>query len=130
MLSTGDCLLGNGSGASHQRQVSSLNIQYKISGNHEAGVQPPVIDGVASSESYLNFSSSFHLIMPVLEQLVAVGMLPIPSQCPRVGQQVVFQWRVERLKEGWAAAQQHDFTEKNVLPGTHSDQVWIVLFCF
>lgn len=122
MLSTGDCLLGNGSGASHQRQVSSLNIQYKISGNHEAGVQPPVIDGVASSESYLNFSSSFHLIMPVLEQLVAVGMLPIPSQCPRVGQQVVFQWRVERLKEGWAAAQQHDFTEKNVLPGTHSDQ--------
>jgi hypothetical protein len=103
--------------------VSSLNIHYKVSGNHEAGVQAPVTDVVANSESYLKFSSSFHLKMPVLEQLVAVGMLPVPSQCPRVGQQVVFQWRVERLKEGWAASQQHESKDKSFIPRAHSDQV-------
>jgi hypothetical protein len=40
--------------------------------------------------------------MPVLEQLVAVGMLAILSKNLRVGQQIIFQWRVERLKEGRA----------------------------
>ena len=108
--------------------MSSLNIHYKISGNHEAGVQAPVTDSAANSESYLKFSSSFHLKMPVLEQLVAVGMLPVPSQCPRVGQQVVFQWRVERLKEGWAASQQLESAEKMFFPRAHSDQVLVHLF--
>ncbi|KAG0578331.1 hypothetical protein KC19_4G014800 [Ceratodon purpureus] len=121
----GDSDHRSGSGAGHQRQVSCLNIHYKVSGNHEAGVQAPVTDSVANSESYLKFSSSFHLKMPVLEQLVAVGMLPVPSQCPRVGQQVVFQWRVERLKEGWAASQQQESTEKTFLPRAHSDQVFV-----
>ncbi len=38
----------------------------------------------------------------MLEQLVAVGMLAILSKNLRVGQQIIFQWRVERLKEGRA----------------------------
>lgn len=106
--------------------MSCLNIQYKVSGNLEAGLEAPVTAVVANNESYLKFSSSFHLTMPVLEQLVAVGMLPVPSQCPRVGQQVVFQWRVERLKEGWAASQQQDSTEKPFLPRAYGDQVWVL----
>jgi len=119
----GDSNSRSGSGSGLLKQVSCLNIQYKVSGNHEAGLEAPVTPGVANSESYLKFSSSFHLKMPVLEQLVAVGMLPVPSQCPRVGQQVVFQWRVERLKEGWAASQQQDSKGKLFLPREHNDQV-------
>jgi hypothetical protein len=35
----------------------------------------------------------------------------------------VFQWRVERLKEGWAASQQHESKDKSFIPRAHSDQV-------
>jgi hypothetical protein len=105
-----------------RQSLSRLNLQYKVSGNHEAGLHAPAAAGITTTESYLKFSSRFHLTMPVLEQLVAVGMLPVPSQCPRVGQQVVFQWRVERLKEGWAASQQQDSTEKPSVPRPPNDQ--------
>jgi len=60
----GDGDTRSGSGAGLLKQVSCLNIQYKISGNHEAGLQAPVTAGVTNSESYLKFSSSFHLKMP------------------------------------------------------------------
>lgn len=102
---------------------STLNVQYKISQNHESGVQAPIRGGLAKIGTVLKYSSSFFLKMPVLEQLVAVGMLPIPSQCPRVGQQVIFQWRVERLKEGLATTQQHDVKGKGILSKAQNDQV-------
>lgn len=103
---------------------SILNVQYKISQNNESGVQAPIRGGLAKIGTILKYSSSFFLKMPVLEQLVAVGMLPIPLQCPRVGQQVIFQWRVERLKEGLATTiQQHDIMGKGILSKTQNDQV-------
>ncbi|KAL3695593.1 hypothetical protein R1sor_009669 [Riccia sorocarpa] len=85
-------------------QESKLIVHYKISGDRKIGAHTPVRDGGEprpDDQTSLIFSNSFVLQMPVLEQLVAVGMLPVPTPGPRVGQQVTFQWRVERLKEGW-----------------------------
>lgn len=105
-------------------QKSVLTLQYKISGDEQGGVHAPVRGGLEKTKSLLNFSGTFFLKMPVLEQLVAVGMLPIPSQGPRVGQQVVFQWRVERLKEGRATSLQRREVQKNVhLTKSSKDQV-------
>ncbi|CAK9206110.1 unnamed protein product [Sphagnum jensenii] len=75
---------------------STLNVQYKISGDRRHGAHSH------QGSHLLEYSSSFVLEMPVLEQLVAVGMLAILSKNLRVGQQIIFQWRVERLKEGRA----------------------------
>ncbi|CAM6039336.1 unnamed protein product [Sphagnum compactum] len=75
---------------------STLNVRYKISGDRRHGAHCLSHQG----SHLLEYSSSFVLEMPVLEQLVAVGMLAILSKNLRVGQQIIFQWRVERLKEG------------------------------
>lgn len=84
---------------------SKITVHYKISGNRRIGAHAPVkvgsSDATAEDPRTLTFTNTFVLQTPVLEQFVAVGMLPIPSRGPRVGQQVVFQWRIERLKAGW-----------------------------
>ncbi|KAL2642198.1 hypothetical protein R1flu_009785 [Riccia fluitans] len=100
----GSAIMSNGPIAdSSNLQESKLVVQYKISGDRKVGAHAPVRSGSEScsdDQKTLIFTSSFVLQMPVLEQLVAVGMLPVLTPGPRVGQQVTFQWRVERLKEG------------------------------
>lgn len=97
---------------------SKITVHYKISGNRRIGAHAPVTVGItAPSEEdprALTFTSTFILQMPVLEQLVAVGMLPLPSRGPRVGQQVVFQWRIERLKEGWIKRKKSEGDVKSI----------------
>ncbi|CAM6089694.1 unnamed protein product [Calypogeia fissa] len=97
---------------------SKITVHYKISGNRRIGAHAPVrVGGSVPSEEdprTLTFTSAFVLQMPVLEQLVAVGMLPIPSRGPRVGQQVVFQWRIERLKEGWIKQKKSEGDGKSI----------------
>lgn len=99
-------LSGNGDSGKSPIQAakrSVLTLRYEIFGDRRQGAHTRIQDSVASDEEQvLEYSSTFVLKMPVLEQLVALGMLPVPSQNPRVGQQVVFQWRIERLKEGRA----------------------------
>ncbi|KAJ7527532.1 hypothetical protein O6H91_16G059700 [Diphasiastrum complanatum] len=92
----------------HEKLESAVSVHYKIAGNRTCGAHPPIKNSVGEAKAAdkdsnsLIFRSSFVLQMPVLDRLLAVGMLPLLSQFPGVGQQVVLQWRVERLKEGWA----------------------------
>ena len=46
----------------------------------------------------LIFRSALVLQRPVLDPVLAVGFLPLPSSGLRVGQLITMKWRVERLK--------------------------------
>lgn len=103
-MCAGSAILSNGPIVDTSKALESqLIVQYKISGERRIGAHAPVRDRdapVFEDQATLTFTNSFILQMPVLEQLVAIGMLPVPIPGPRVGQQVIFQWRIERLKEG------------------------------
>ncbi|BBN01122.1 trafficking protein particle complex subunit 10 [Marchantia polymorpha subsp. ruderalis] len=104
VIKEGSAILSNGPIVDTSKALESqLIVQYKISGERRIGAHAPVRDRdapVFEDQATLTFTNSFILQMPVLEQLVAIGMLPVPIPGPRVGQQVIFQWRIERLKEG------------------------------
>ncbi|GLT83383.1 hypothetical protein SLE2022_016760 [Rubroshorea leprosula] len=81
---------------------SILSIRYGISGDRNSGAHPPVAmksNGIESVGEGLIFRSALVLQRPVLDPCIAVGFLPLPSDCLRVGQLVAMQWRVERLKD-------------------------------
>eukprot|EP01018_Ginkgo_biloba_P022070 Gb_23994 [translate_table: standard] len=83
---------------------SILNIHYDISGNRAVGAHTPMqvisegSNGGVHKDSNLFYRSALVLQMPVLEPSLAVGVLPLSSDCLRVGQLVNMRWRVERLK--------------------------------
>ncbi|KAL4378016.1 hypothetical protein GQ457_02G037710 [Hibiscus cannabinus] len=79
-----------------------LNIRYGISGDRTIGAHPPL--AMKSNETGdtgrgLSFRSTLILQQPILNPCLAVGFLPLPSDCFRVGQLVTIKWRVERLKD-------------------------------
>lgn len=78
---------------------SILNIKYGISGERTTGAHEPVSESSDGSKVELHFKSAIFLQRPVLDPCLAVGFLPFPSDCLRVGQLVRMEWRVERLKE-------------------------------
>ncbi|XP_024156970.1 trafficking protein particle complex II-specific subunit 130 homolog [Rosa chinensis] len=78
---------------------SILNIRYGISGDRTAGAHPPVAFGPEGAGQDLIFRSALVLQRPVLDPVLAVGFLPLPSSGLRVGQLVTMKWRVERLKD-------------------------------
>jgi hypothetical protein len=100
--------------------LSKITVKFKINGNRRKGAHAPVRKGAsvpAEEEARtLTFTDSFVLQMLVLEQLLSVGMLPLPSLGPRVGQQVVFQWRIERLQEGWIKQTGSNGDVQKILP--------------
>lgn len=80
---------------------SILNIRYGISGDRTTGAHPPVAaesSGPGGARQDLIFRSALVLQRPVLDPVLAVGFLPLPSTGLRVGQLVTMKWRVERLK--------------------------------
>ncbi|CAB4277590.1 unnamed protein product [Prunus armeniaca] len=94
---------------------SILNIRYGISGDRTIGAHPPVAAESSGSEDDrqdLIFRCALALQRPVLDPVLAVGFLPLPSSGLRVGQLVTMKWRVERLK---------DFEENEVSP--NNDEV-------
>lgn len=67
--------------------------------------------GTEDDRQDLIFRSALALQRPVLDPVLAVGFLPLPSSGLRVGQLVTMKWRVERLK---------DFEENEVSPNNVS----------
>uniref|UniRef100_A0A1D1Y829 Trafficking protein particle complex subunit 10 n=1 Tax=Anthurium amnicola TaxID=1678845 RepID=A0A1D1Y829_9ARAE len=94
---------------------SILNIRYGISGNRSTGAHAPVAGTSEGSKRELLFKSSLALQQPVLNPCLAVGFLPFPSDCLRVGQLVSMKWRVERLK-----------TIENTSPSDHDEFLYEV----
>lgn len=93
---------------------SILNIRYGISGDRTIGAHPPVAAESSGSEDDIQdliFRCALALQRPVLDPVLAVGFLPLPSSGLRVGQLVTMKWRVERLK---------DFEENEVSPNNVS----------
>lgn len=81
---------------------SILNIRYGISGDRTTGAHPPVASQSSVPEGGgqgLIFRSALVLQRPVLDPVLAVGFLPLPSSGLRVGQLVTMKWRIERLKD-------------------------------
>lgn len=79
---------------------SILSIRYGISGGRNSGAHPPVQSNRDQNAGQdLIFKSALVLQRPVLDPCIAVGFLPLPSDCLRVGQLVTMKWRVERLKD-------------------------------
>lgn len=109
---------GNASIKGRQNLGSTLNIHYKIMGDRTIGAHSPFKylskeDKAGSEvEAMLLFKSVLILQMPILDPLLAVGMLPLPSDSPCVGEQLIIQWRVERLKEGFAKLSQNNCEKK------------------
>lgn len=85
---------------------STLVIHYRITGDRTLGAHSPKgcvtkgTDTDSQEDTLLEFRSLLVLQMPILDPLLAVGMLPLSFDNPSVGQQVLLQWRVERIKEG------------------------------
>ncbi|XP_039029617.1 trafficking protein particle complex II-specific subunit 130 homolog [Hibiscus syriacus] len=78
-----------------------LNIRYGISGDRTIGAHPPVAtksNEIKDTGRDLTFSSALVLQQPILNPCLAVGFLPLPFDCLRVGKLVTIKWRVERLK--------------------------------
>ncbi|XP_024539146.1 trafficking protein particle complex II-specific subunit 130 homolog isoform X1 [Selaginella moellendorffii] len=89
--------LPNGGGYEEEpRERSALSVSYKISGSQASSTSG---EGKIDEQDVLTFKGFFQLQVPVSDHQVAVGMLPLPGPCPRVGKQVILQWRIERLKK-------------------------------
>lgn len=91
-------------GCDFSKMHSILNIRYGISGDRVVGAHTPmkviseVSNGGFQKDGNLFYRSALVLQTPVLEPLLAVGALPLSSDCLRVGQLVNMRWRIERLK--------------------------------
>ncbi|XP_004291670.1 PREDICTED: trafficking protein particle complex II-specific subunit 130 homolog [Fragaria vesca subsp. vesca] len=98
-------LLGKTNAEDEAKAVQSdsiLNIRYGISGDRTTGAHPPVASQSSVPEGGgqgLIFRSALVLQRPVLDPVLAVGFLPLPSSGLRVGQLVTMKWRIERLKD-------------------------------
>lgn len=80
---------------------STLIIHYRIMGDRTLGAHSPYKCLTDTEEdTVLQFRSLLVLQMPILDPLLAVGMLPLPCDNPCVGEQIFIQWRVERIKQG------------------------------
>ncbi|KAI3769242.1 hypothetical protein L6452_00343 [Arctium lappa] len=91
-----------------------LNIRYGIAGDRNIGSHTPVPLELKRPEDdatpLLTFRSALVLQRPVLEPLLAVGFLPLPSDGLIVGKLFTMKWRLERLKffEEDAASDKND----------------------
>ncbi|MQL80119.1 hypothetical protein Taro_012568 [Colocasia esculenta] len=94
---------------SHEDSI--VNIKYRISGDRCIGAHNPLREAPTGSKEELLFKSALALLQPVLNPCLAVGFLPLASDCLRVGQLVSMKWRVERLKtlENACSADQDEF---------------------
>ncbi|KAI5076400.1 hypothetical protein GOP47_0008465 [Adiantum capillus-veneris] len=85
---------------------STVVINYQIIGDRTLGAHSPATchnkasDVDREEDTLLEFRSLLVLQMPISDPLIAVGMLPLSSDTPSVGEQILLQWRVERIKEG------------------------------
>lgn len=101
-------LLTAGTTDGQLNKESILDIKYSILGDRTIGAHSPSTcfetDRDSGKDIGLHFRSSVALQMPNLEPLLAVGMLPLPCNNPCVGDQILIQWRIERIKEGICTA--------------------------
>eukprot|EP00250_Pteridium_aquilinum_P033255 c5370_g1_i1 orf=281-4273(+) len=85
---------------------STVVILYRIMGDRTLGAHSPKgclsegVDADSKEDTLLEFRSLLVLQMPILDPLLSVGMLPLSCDNPSVGEQILLQWRVERIKEG------------------------------
>ena len=96
-----------------------LTIKYKIIGDRTLGAHSPSsclrTDSDGGKDISLQFKSFVALQMPILDPLLAVGMLPLPYNNPCVGDQILIQWRVERIKEGMCKVVKSSYTNYQVI---------------
>lgn len=79
-----------------------LNLKYEISGDRNLGSHNPMSLETKGPEDsvtpLLTFRSVVVLKRPVLEPLLVVGFVPLPTNGLRVGQLITMKWKVERVK--------------------------------
>ncbi|KAH7289351.1 hypothetical protein KP509_31G071500 [Ceratopteris richardii] len=82
---------------------STVVIKYQIVGDRALGAHSPLTclkKDSMQEHPLLEFKSFLVLQMPISDPFLAVGMLPLPVDNPCVGEQMILQWRVERITEG------------------------------
>nr|XP_043621659.1 trafficking protein particle complex II-specific subunit 130 homolog [Erigeron canadensis] len=84
------------------RPDTVLNVKYDISGDRNIGSHSPLSLATKVQEDnvtkLLTFTSVLVLKRPVLEPLLVVGFVPLPSNGLRVGQLITMKWLIERVQ--------------------------------